>query len=312
MKVPAFNHFFSSKMPGGPFFWLLGIFSGLFFIYANLISRASYDSLIGTGLLYWIAISSMLWSRRETLNLQSGVFGTAIGATLLALILIKSAFMQGYDPFLRVYPFLSVLGLGLLASGALGVRQFWQELGIFAFLIPPPSLLEKVVDTTMATAKFSTALLWYGGFDVVRDGPFILIPNGGVEVYSGCSGVDTIFHMLGLSVIFLAMFPTSRLQKVIIPVIAVVLAFIVNGARVSVMAMLSEPKNKVAFEYWHTGDGSLLFSMFAVVLLCVCCFFILESNRSAPEVLLTEASGAEDFRLEDLIPKELISEDSEE
>lgn len=313
MKAPALNQIFPKQTFKSQFFWLVGIFSGLFAIYMVLVSRASYDSLIGTGFLYWVAIGSMIWSRQKQLNLHSGIFGTLIGASVVALILVKSTFIQGYDPFLRVFPFLSVLGLGFLASGIFGIRQFWKELAILAFLIPSPSMLERVVDTTMVTAKFSHALLWYTGFDVIRDGLFILIPNGGVEVYSGCSGVDTMFHMLGLSVIFLAMFPTSRRQKFILPAVAVSLAFIVNGIRVGVMALLSEPSNKVAFEYWHKGDGSLLFSMFAVALLCIYCFFLTEQNSSRAKALIIQSLEHEDgIAVHDLILKDLIPEDTEE
>ena len=270
--------------------WLLAIFSGLFLIHTNLVLKANDGSLAGSSLLYWIAIGSMIWSRRRRLKLESYALGTFLGSLLLSIVLIKSAFIQGYDPFLRVLPFLATLATGILASGIRGLHQFWKELTIFAFLAPPPGVLEKIIDTSAITAKFSTAMLWYSGFDVNRQGTFIFIPKGGVEVYSGCSGVDTMLHLLGLSIVFLAMFPTPRKQQFVLPIISLIIAFVINAIRVAVMAILSEPINKSAFEYWHKGDGSLLFSMFAVIVLGIYCFFILKPDDSTPESISSENS----------------------
>ncbi|EDX87118.1 hypothetical protein S7335_4825 [Synechococcus sp. PCC 7335] len=263
--------------------WLLAIFAGLVAINVGLCLKADDGSLIGSSILYWAAVASMVWSRKEALNLRSGFYGTLLGLLLMSLVLVKSAFMQGYDPFLRVLPFLSMMALGFLASGFTGIRQFWKELSILLFLTPPPSLLERVVDTSAVTAKFSTALLWYAGFQVARDGKFILVPNGGVEVYSGCSGVDNMLHLFGLAIVFIAIFPTTKAQKWMIPMVSLGIAFAVNGVRVSIMAALSEPVNKAMFDYWHKGDGSLLFSMISVVLLGAYCFFLPlpESTASA-------------------------------
>lgn len=259
--------------------WLLASFTGLAAIHLSLASKANDGSLLSSSIVYWIAIASMLWSKKKKLSFKSSFFGGGLGILILSLVLVKSSFMQGYDPFLRILPLFSMIGLGLLASGVTGLGQFWKELSILSFLTPPPSVLEQVINTSPVTAKFSTALLWYAGFPVTRENQFILIPNGGVEVYSGCSGVDTMLHLLGLSAVFVALFPTSKLQKLVLPLLAIGIAFVVNGVRVSLMAALSEPTNKAMFEYWHKGDGSLLFSMISVVLLATYCYFISMPER---------------------------------
>jgi cyanoexosortase A len=263
-----------------PDFWLLAIATGLLAIHLTLTLRANDGSLLASSLLYWAAIASLIWSKRETLNLESNIFSTILGLLLIALVLIKSTFLIGFDPFLRISPLISALGIALTASGFKGLKQYWQELLILCFLAPPPSVLSELIDTSPVTARLSTLLLWYGGFDVVRQGVNIVLPNGGVEVYSGCSGIENMFHLLGLSILFLATFPTHLIQKIFVPIVALSIAFFVNGFRVALMAILAASTNKVAFEYWHKGEGSLIFSMISVMLFGIFCFFVLQQEDS--------------------------------
>ncbi len=267
---------------GEVWFWLLALAAGLALVHISLVSQSNDGSLMASSLLFWVAIGSLIWSRKSTFVLESGFVSTLLAAALLALLLVKSAFIQGYDPFLRVAPLLFGLSMGLLASGLKGVRQYGQELLVFAFLAPPPSLISSLIDTSPVTARVSTLILWYAGFNVQQQGVNILLPNGGVEVYSGCSGIDLMLNLLGLSVLFLIMFPVSRVQRIILPALAVAIAFLVNAVRVAIMAVLSTPSTQSAFEYWHKGNGSLLFSMMAVFFLGGYCFFILHQEESAP------------------------------
>jgi len=43
------------------------------------------------------------------------------------------------------------------------------------------------------------------------------------------------------------------------PIVAVLVAFVVNGVRVALMAILVAYSSQEAFEYWHTGTGSEIF-----------------------------------------------------
>lgn len=257
---------------------LLGIFT---FLHLSLLLKANDGSLLGTSFLYWAAILAMVWSKRKTLNYsENSIFAIVLGAILLGLILLKSSSITNFDPFLRLLPFLASLGLGLLASGFGGLKQYWRELIILGFLIPPPTLLAEVMDTSLITAQITTLLLWYCGVDVAREGVFILIPQGGVEVYPGCSGLETMFQLLGLSVLFLFYVETPRLQKILLPLVAITIAFVMNVMRVGIMVVLSTPATPKGFEYWHKGDGSLVFSLISVTLLGCYCLFILKDDTS--------------------------------
>lgn len=261
-------------------FWLLGIVTGLIAIHLTLTWRAEDSSLWGISTLFWLAVGSMLWSKRHTFNLDSSLFSTGLGTILMAIVLLKSISISGYDPFLRIFPVISGLGIALIASGFQGLKQYWRELLILCFIAPSPGALSILIDISVLTARFATAVLWYAGFEVYRQGVYVALPTGVVEVYSGCSGIETMLQLLGLALVFLLMFPTNKIAKIIVPLVAVTTAFAINGIRVALLAVLSAPNSKQAFEYWHKGDGSLIFSMIAVLIFGLFCLFLLRQNQS--------------------------------
>nr|WP_293089917.1 archaeosortase/exosortase family protein [Moorena sp. SIO3H5] len=75
-----------------------------------------------------------------------------------------------------------LLGLGLLASGLKGLKQYWQHLTIFLCLAIPSGLPTLLIDVSTLTAKFSGLLLWYSGFEVSRQGVYLILPTVGALV----------------------------------------------------------------------------------------------------------------------------------
>ncbi|MEG4073375.1 cyanoexosortase A [Microcoleus sp. Pol14C2] len=262
-----------------PKYWLLGIASGLIAIHLTLTSRTNDTDLFGTMLLFWGVVAFLIWERHESLTLESGVFASFFGSSLIALILLKSSSISGYDFFIRATPFLSGISLALLASGTKGVKQYRQELLILGYTAIPPGLIGVFVDVALLTAKFSAFLLHYLGFEVVRRGVFLILENGSVEVYHGCSGVNAMLQLLGLALVFLLMFPTTTGQKIVLPFVAIITAFLVNAARVALMAVLVSLSQPEAFKYWHEGNGSVIFSMIAVFIFGLFCWFAILKDQ---------------------------------
>ena len=261
--------------------WLLGIAAGLMALHISLIWHIESTDFLGTSVLFWIAVSSLIWKKHQTLYLESSVFSSFLGISIVAWVLLKSARLDSYDPFLRLSPFVSALGLGLLASGIKGLKQYWQEIVLLGFLVIPPSLILALIDFTSLTAKFSVFLLWYLGFNVYRQDLNVILPTGIIEIGHGCSGVTAIIQLLGLAFIFLVMFPTKCGEKILVPVVAAVLGFAINAARIVLLAVLSAFSNHEAFNYWHGGDGSLIFSVISVLIFGFFCRFLL--LRDEPE-----------------------------
>ena len=259
-------------------FLLLGIAAGLIAIHLNITWKSDNSNFWGISVLFWVAVCSLVWKKRDTLSLETGVVSSFLGTLLIALVLLKSTSYSDNLPY--VSPLISAVGLGLVASGFKGLKQYWQELLVLFFLGVPHITLYSLIDISPLTAKFAAFVLWYLGFDVSLKGLNITLPGGGVEVYSACSGMESILHLWGLAVLFLVMFPINGRPKILLPVVAALLAFVVNGVRVVLMAVLAASNNEEAFQYWHKGDGSLIFSMISVLIFGLFCLFLLQLDEA--------------------------------
>jgi cyanoexosortase A len=256
---------------------------GAVLIAIQLLLTGFADELdhIGMSLLFWAAVWMLLSDKQNKLNLTSNVLSIGIAAIGILWILSNAQLpIEKGNYFVRIAPLVTGLSLGLLASGYQGLKQYRQELAILFFLGIPRVLSALFFDVSPITAKFSSLLLWYSGFDVVREGVFIILPTGSVRVHAGCSGIESMTYLLGLSVIFLIMMPVRRFWRATLPLIAVGIGFFVNGIRVSLMAHLVANSTKEAFDYWHEGDGSTIFAIAAICVFAAVCFLISRQTKT--------------------------------
>ena len=258
-------------------FLLLGIAVGLIAIHLTITWKRGYADLWGMSVLFWVVVSSLIWNRRNALSLETGVLSSSLGTLLIAAVLVESTFPINKFPY--VSPFISAVGLGLIASGFKGLKQYWQELLLLFFPSVAYVTLLFLIDLPILAAKFATFLLWYLGFRVYRQGVNISLPTGAVEVNQACSGLENILLLWVLTVLFLVMFPIDGSKKILVPIVASFLGFATNGFRVALMAILVASSNQKSFEYWHTGNGSLIFSTVSVLLFGLFCLLILRLDE---------------------------------
>ena len=271
-------------------FWLLALAGGLIAVNLSLSWRIFGDfNQLSISLLCWGVVLSLLWEKRYTLSLESDIFSSLLGLLLIAFVIFRSWFVVNTDTLVDLSPLIAGLGLAMLASGIKGLRQYWQELIIIIALTLPEGFLIERIDISLLTAKVSTIILSHLGFEVVRQGVYINLPNGAVEVYPGCSGLEGIIRILRIAVVFLVMFPTNLIRIILVPVVAIMVAFVVNAVRVALMAVLVAYSNKEAFEYWHLGTGSQIFFLITVLLFGLFCYFVSKDDSDNRDPM--ETSG---------------------
>jgi cyanoexosortase A len=243
-------------------------------------------------ILFYLATSTLLWEKRHHFRWGSGLLAMIVAVLLIAFfcwqssILFRDPTLTDLAPklILRLLPFISAIALALLAAGFKGLKQHAQELFILFFLGVPSVVARFLPDLSPITAKFSTFLLWYTGFNASLRDVYISLSNGTVKVYGGCSGIESMTYLLGISVISLVMFPIARSKRLFIPFLAIAIGFIVNGVRVALMAVLVDAQNRAAFDYWHEGDGSLIFGVIAVLLFGFCYWLLYRREQRGGEV----------------------------
>jgi cyanoexosortase A len=269
--------FFKRISLTSPAFLILVLGAALVAIQLTLIFKTGNSDRQITAMLFWSVAAYLIWERQDRLKFDTGPVASLLGALLLSLLLLKCT---GYceESFLIVYPFFASIALALIASGWQGLRAYWREILLLFFAGIPEVLLAKLTDPAPITAQFASSILWFSGLPIVRKGIFLELPGGSVQVYSGCSGVVAMTQLLGMSVLFLMLLPLpwKWYQKAILPVAAVGIGFIVNSLRVSLMAVLVSQKQMAAFNYWHDGSGSLVFSVIGTLLLVLLVWILLQ------------------------------------
>lgn len=251
-------------------FGLIIIATGLVTLNMTLLWKLGDLAHFWMSIVFWCAVGSLLWDKQDILKqseAKSDLLSIVAGTILIAFILFKSAMVSSkFDPFLRLAPFLSGLGLSLIAVGFQDLKQYWREL-VILFFHGIPSVITAPLGgiITPITAKAAYYSLWYVGFNVASEGNYVALPTGRVFVNDGCSGMEAMNYLLGLSVVCLLMFPTKQNKGLVIAV-AVAFGFIVNVFRVAGMALLVASNRLDLFKYWHEGEGSLVVGMIAVIL----------------------------------------------
>ncbi len=267
-------------------FLLIAIGGCLIGINLHLFFQDINDEILILHSLFFVTLIFIIWEKRKFLNLESGIFSNIVGLAILLIVFLNATLEINFGGLLILSPLMSGFGLALLASGFKGLKQYIPELLALFFLSAHKFILifrfmNVFINDKMAllTAKFSHFILWYSGFQVTRSGVNINLPTGGIEVYAGCSGMTLILNLLGLGLLFILIFNLNLQQKILVSIIAPFVAFVVNGIRVVLMAILVANGEKEAFKYWHEGDGSLIFSLIASLLFGCFCWFLLNINE---------------------------------
>ncbi|NDJ16202.1 cyanoexosortase A [Myxacorys almedinensis] len=280
-----------------PNYWLLGIALGLVVLHWQLCWRLTGDfNQISLELMGWSGVVYCVWQRRQTIVLSSDLPSRILGGALVALLLVRSSYLKSASvAVLSVNSLAIALAIVLVAVGVKHLLHYQRELWLVAIAAFPVGELINYVDRvthfSVITAQYSHILMWYMGFPVQRQGVQLLLPTGTVEIYPGCSGLEAALLSLKIAAIFLLVFPTHWRDKVLVPGVAIASALVVNGFRIVLLTYLVSVKNMTAFEFWHSGAGSQVFSLISMSVFSHYCQQLMPSEL-APELAEQPLQGA--------------------
>ncbi|OIP78320.1 MAG: cyanoexosortase A [Oscillatoriales cyanobacterium CG2_30_44_21] len=263
-------------------FWLLALWVSLISINLALVARLA-DSVDETAvqILTWAVAVLLVVRDRPKLKFETSPSAIAVGVLLILWVMTKSLLTRRiYDVLFILTPIMATVGVALIASGWRGLRQYWQAILLAATLGVPThfffSAIEAVIPVNVLTAQFANSALWYGGVKVAQEGITIVSQYGAVEVARGCAGLPPIFMLARITLMFVLVFPVTVAQMWIMFSSAVMIAFVVNSLRVALLVIISS--QDALFKYWHSGDGSQIFSVIAVSLLLALCNWLTKDN----------------------------------
>jgi exosortase len=167
---------------------------------------------------------------------------------------------------------LVMLILSSLAFSTWGIRFFQLYAMAYAMLMiciyPDWTFLADAIwDTTTPPEMLERFTTWLGslglqliGYPAVANATNIRLPEGSVNVGSGCSGFDMALT-LGIGGFLLGQFlQLNRRSICAIIAIGIILALIANIPRVMLLAIASVYWGKASFDFWHGPIGGQLFS----------------------------------------------------
>jgi cyanoexosortase A len=262
-----------------------------------LVLRHQSTAQFGITLICWYAVACLTWKDWRLLKLSSSIPATTLGLFLLGVTWSNALWMtDAREKFLFLYPLIGGVGLASVASGFAGLQQYWRQLVILLFLGIPRGFVSEWIDLSPVTAQIAAFFLWYAGRDVQLLGTEIIMPGGAVTVDKGCDGTGVISYLMCLGVVFVFLFRVRGARRVLALILAPFLAFLTNLARVISLALMEAAGRHDAFEYWHDGSGSLVWTLLPVLLFGLAGFWILPKGRERGEApVLTEKCARQEL-----------------
>jgi cyanoexosortase A len=201
-----------------------------------------------------------------------------LGALAAVVALAAALLAHDYHMTDRVLPLIAGAALVLAAWGKRGLAHHRRELLVLALPLinPMPTALRTALAPTHWTAWSAMMLNRSVGHEATVAGNVLSMPGATLEVAPYCGGIMSMSELWVLGIIVMALFPMTLRQRFALLASATILGFFVNAVRIAVLAS-AIPRGDAAYEYWHQGAGSGLFSLGATALAGVVWWWMLRS-----------------------------------
>jgi|GEM_PF-4243376 len=205
-------------------------------------------------------------------------------AVFLSAVFFVLTGIFGINSTIRTTPLLLLIAGFVFHSGVGKLLQYWKPLLLlFVLALPDGTLLKPVIypilklfawdQLAYATAHFTTMMTNFIGVPAVLEDLDINMPNAIVTVSSGCDGYRILDFMVRLSIILVVTFYVERIRWIPVLFTGLLLAFIINGFRITLLTYLANAENFTAFDFWHIGSGAKVFYLSTIILFCIFGYF---------------------------------------
>ena len=157
--------------------------------------------------------------------------------------------------------YFSILTFGLFSC--LAIPKVFEVFYIGDFLNNLTASISGIILSTFVDAS------------VKVDASSLYFSTSGIKVGGGCSSTPQILISLFAS---LSLYICCRLRSHSIiffyTLSAIILAFILNSIRISILGYLVSIEKLSIFDFWHDGAGSLIFSFLVMLITCSLYYYL--------------------------------------
>jgi len=206
----------------------------------ELLHRWEVDPYAGHGMFVPIYSGLLLWFERRHLAATPRTRSPAGGICVLAALallwvgrLTDSIVLQGISLVV------AVAGSVLWRFGAARLRAAAFPIAFLAFMLPLPKAVVDMVtlDAQNFHASFTSAALQLIGVPHLQRGIYIELPKATLVVVEGCNGLRFLMALVTLTAAFAQATQRSLGRKFLLTVLAVPIAVIANGFRVTALSL---------------------------------------------------------------------------
>ena len=122
-----------------------------------------------------------------------------------------------------------------------------------------------LTDSTAFLSSITLDIFW--GANTISENNYYIFKSHKIIIHGGCAGFPQIAMVLQSLAIFWMCCPIkSKNYLLLAVVISTIITFLLNTIRISLLGLVIENYGENAFEFWHNGIGSLIFSLIGMAI----------------------------------------------
>jgi exosortase B len=206
----------------------------------------------------------LIWNKRAELIDGRSQPAPLAGLALLVFGLFLYVIGRAFDvAMFEIGALAPVLGGTLLAMrGWRTLRAFWFPLLFVIFLVPLPGTFTDAMTGTLKqhVSVLSEQILYAAGYPIARNGVTLTVGQYQLLVADACSGLNTMFSLSALGVLFMYMTARNSVPHNAIMLASILpIAFVANVIRVLVLILITYHFGDEAGQgYLHGAAGIVL------------------------------------------------------
>ena len=233
-----------------------------FAVLQDLAAEWLAESSASHGLLIPPLVIYLVWLRRRSILEQpaqptgKGLWAIAFGCLMFLVGRLGAEFFLSRISFVIV-----VTGLIWTFWGPARLKKFGFPLVLLATMVPLPVLVWNALASPLQlfASDMATTLAQALGVAIYRDGNIIHLANISLGVAEACSGLHSLSALMIASLLLGFLMLASIWLRAVLFAISIPMAIALNVARITGTAVMADYWQDIAFGFYHSFSGWLIF-----------------------------------------------------